>query len=74
MQLPDSSPIYLDYHATTPVDPRVAEGVQRFMTLEFGNASSSDHTWGDRPCLPKSSRYTDLYPPRTTIHCGIENP
>ena len=41
-------PIYLDYHATTPVDPRVANRVYHFMTTEFGNASSVDHEWGNR--------------------------
>jgi len=40
--------IYLDYHATTPVDRRVADRVYHFMTEEFGNASSTDHAWGDR--------------------------
>ncbi len=40
--------IYLDYQATTPVDPRVAEAVFQAMTTEFGNASSTDHTVGDR--------------------------
>jgi cysteine desulfurase len=42
-----SSPIYLDYHATTPVDPRVAELILHYMTIEFGNASSIDHNYGD---------------------------
>jgi cysteine desulfurase len=41
-------PIYLDYHATTPVDLRVADLVYRAMTIEFGNASSLDHEYGDR--------------------------
>ena len=40
--------IYLDYHATTPVDPRAADRVYHAMTTEFGNASSVDHEWGDR--------------------------
>ena len=40
--------IYLDYHATTPVDPRVAEKVLVLMTTHFGNASSVDHAVGDR--------------------------
>lgn len=40
--------IYLDYHSTTPVDPRVAEIVYHYMLQEFGNASSTDHEWGDR--------------------------
>jgi cysteine desulfurase len=41
-------PIYLDYHATTPVDPRVAELMVHYMTTEFGNASSIDHIYGDK--------------------------
>ena len=41
-------PIYLDYHATTPVDPRVAQKMLHYMTEEFGNASSTDHEYGDR--------------------------
>ena len=41
-------PIYLDYHATTPVDPRVADLMLHYMTTEFGNASSTDHVYGDR--------------------------
>ena len=41
-------PIYLDYHATTPVDRRVADRIYHYMTEEFGNASSVDHSWGDR--------------------------
>ncbi|NJK38828.1 MAG: aminotransferase class V-fold PLP-dependent enzyme [Oscillatoriales cyanobacterium RM2_1_1] len=41
-------PIYLDYHSTTPVDPRVADCVYRFITEDFDNASSIDHEWGDR--------------------------
>lgn len=39
--------IYLDNHATTPVDPRVADVVLRYMTQEFGNASSVDHVFGN---------------------------
>ena len=41
-------PIYLDYHATTPTDPRVASLMLHYMTEEFGNASSTDHEYGDR--------------------------
>jgi cysteine desulfurase len=40
-------PIYLDYHATTPVDPRVAAIVSRYMMDDFGNAGSVDHSYGD---------------------------
>ncbi len=38
--------IYLDHHATTPVDPRVAEVVVRVMTECYGNANSSEHAFG----------------------------
>jgi len=40
--------IYLDYHATTPVDRRVAEQVFSYMIDRFGNASSLEHDMGDR--------------------------
>jgi len=43
----NNSRIYFDYHATTPVDPRVANRVMHVMIKEFGNASSIDHIFGD---------------------------
>jgi len=41
-------PIYFDYFATTPVDPRVAEKMMECLTLEgnFGNAASRSHLYG----------------------------
>ena len=42
-----SQPIYLDHHATTPVDPRVADAVVHAMTGVFGNANSIDHAFGE---------------------------
>jgi len=41
-------PIYLDYSATTPADPRVAEKMMQFLTLDgtFGNPASRSHRFG----------------------------
>ena len=39
-------PIYLDYSATTPVDPRVARRMVTFLTEEFGNPASRSHSYG----------------------------
>src|SRR5574344_451370 len=41
-------PIYLDYSATTPVDPRVAEKMMQCLTLDgiFGNPASRSHRFG----------------------------
>lgn len=39
-------PVYLDFNATAPVDPRVADEVLTFMSYEFGNAGSRTHSYG----------------------------
>ena len=55
-------PIYLDYSATTPVDPRVAQKMIPWLTEQFGNPASRSHAYGwaaeaaVSPAIPIMSR------------------
>lgn len=46
MTTKSTRPVYLDFHATTPVDPRVLEAMLPFFSDRFGNPNSKQHAWG----------------------------
>lgn len=51
--------IYLDHHATTPLDSRVLDAMMPYLTNKFGNASSEDHAYGhDASVAVESARDT----------------
>ena len=54
---PPALPVYLDYAATTPVDPRVAQKMLVYMTEKFGNPASTSHAFGqDAACAVERAR------------------
>jgi cysteine desulfurase len=46
MPTPAERPVYLDHHATTPVDPAVVRAMLPFFTEKFGNPSGRQHVFG----------------------------
>jgi cysteine desulfurase len=46
LEMAIKTPIYMDYHATTPVDPRVLEAMLPYFNERFGNSASRNHAFG----------------------------
>ena len=63
------NPIYLDHHATTPVDKRVLEAMMPYFNEKFGNASSIDHTYGNEALAAVGSSREQI---SELIHCKPE--
>ena len=43
---PKHFPVYMDYSATTPIDPRVVDKMIPYLREQFGNAASRSHAFG----------------------------
>ena len=54
--------IYLDHSATTPVDPRVAQKMIRYLTEDFGNPASRSHAfgWTAEQCISSDCRFSTV--------------
>ncbi len=63
------TPIYLDYAATTPVDPRVAQKMIPYLTETFGNPASSSHAfgWAAKKAVEEAREQV-----AGLVHCGPE--
>ena len=53
-------PVYLDHHATTPLDPRVLDAMMPYLRGKFGNSSSMDHTFGSEASVAVENARTQV--------------
>jgi len=64
-----SDPIYLDYNATTPIDPRVADAMEPFLRFNFGNPSSG-HIYGVKAKIAVNNARKQL---AELLNCSPDN-
>ena len=69
-------PIYLDYNATTPIDPRIFEAMLPYFQAEFGNSVSAAHAygWNAEKAVEKARQQVaellNCLPQEIIFHCG----
>jgi cysteine desulfurase len=67
---PLPTPIYLDHHATTPVDPRVLEAMLPWLSQRFGNAASIGHSFGQEAAAAVEAARSSM---AQSLNCAAES-
>jgi len=74
MDMTPHFPIYMDYGATTPVDPRVVDAMVPWLREHFGNPASQPQAWLREAGLPKCSRSQGTMASTTRGSTGVVAP